>query len=83
MHLLRPLGPAATRSSPIESLRAGLGAFVGLGLTGIFVLSATVDLKLGLFLIAPFGASSVLLFAVPNSPLAQPWAAIAGTRLPL
>lgn len=81
MHLLRPLGPAATRSSPIESLRAGLGAFVGLGLTGIFVLSATVDLKLGLFLIAPFGASSVLLFAVPNSPLAQPWAAIVGNTL--
>jgi len=29
-------------------------------------------------LVAPFGASSVLLFAVPNSPLAQPWSAIIG-----
>ncbi len=27
---------------------------------------------------APFGASSVPLFAVPNSPLAQPWSAIVG-----
>lgn len=30
---------------------------------------------------APFGASSVLLFAVPNSPLAQPWSAIVGNTV--
>ena len=28
--------------------------------------------------VAPFGATSVLLFAVPNSPLAQPWSAVVG-----
>jgi CBS domain-containing membrane protein len=32
----------------------------------------------GLVLIAPFGATAVLLYAVPNSPLAQPWSAIVG-----
>jgi len=47
-------------------------------LAGAFVLAPTIDLTLGLYLVAPFGASSVLLFAVPNSPLAQPWSAIIG-----
>ncbi|MDK3074455.1 HPP family protein [Sedimentitalea sp. JM2-8] len=62
-------------------MRAGLGALIGLGLTGLFVLSPAVDLDLGLYLVAPFGASSVLLFAVPNSPLAQPWSAIVGNTV--
>lgn len=57
-----------------------MGAFAGLGLTGL-VLSPTVDLQLGLYLVAPFGATSVLLFAVPNSPLAQPWSAIVGNTV--
>ncbi len=59
-------------------MRAGIGACIGLLVAGLFVFSATVDLDLGLYLVAPFGATSVLLFAVPNSPLAQPWSAIVG-----
>ncbi|KFE33397.1 HPP family protein [Thioclava atlantica] len=78
MHFLRSLGPAVAHASPVEALRAGVGALVGLGVTGLFVLSPAVDLHLGLYLVAPFGASSVLLFAVPNSPLAQPWSAVVG-----
>ncbi len=62
-------------------MRAGLGALFGLGLTGLFLLSPEVDLDLGLFLVAPFGATAVLLFAVPNSPLAQPWSAIVGNTV--
>jgi CBS domain-containing membrane protein len=80
-HAVRALGPASPAASPVEALRAGLGALVGLGLVGFLVLSPTVDLRLGLYLIAPFGASSVLLFAVPNSPLAQPWSAVVGNTL--
>ncbi len=75
---LGSFGPVIARSSPIEAFRAGLGAFIGLALAGAFILAPTVDLELGLYLVAPFGASSVLLFAVPNSPLAQPWSAIIG-----
>lgn len=78
---LRSLGPAVAHVSPLEAIRAGFGALIGLGLTGFFLLSPDVDLRLGLFLIAPFGASSVLLFAVPNSPLAQPWSAIVGNTV--
>jgi CBS domain-containing membrane protein len=78
LHILKSLGPAVSRVSAIEAMRAGLGALIGLGLAGLFLLSPNVDLELGLFLVAPFGASAVLLFAVPNSPLAQPWSAIVG-----
>ncbi|WP_201455434.1 HPP family protein, partial [Roseovarius atlanticus] len=81
MHILKSLGPAVARVSGIEAFRAGLGTLIGLGLTGLFVLSPTVDLELGLYLVAPFGATSVLLFAVPNSPLAQPWSAIVGNTI--
>lgn len=81
MHILKSLGPAVARVSATEAMRAGLGALIGLGLTGLFLLSPGVDLDLGLYLVAPFGASSVLLFAVPNSPLAQPWSAIVGNTV--
>lgn len=78
MHILRSFGPVVARTSSVEAIRAGFGALLGLGLVGLFLLSPSVDLKLGLYLVAPFGATSVLLFAVPNSPLAQPWSAIVG-----
>ncbi|WP_370372825.1 HPP family protein [Henriciella pelagia] len=81
LNILKSLGPAVARVSAAEALRAGLGALIGLGLTGLFLLSPIVDLDLGLYLVAPFGASSVLLFAVPNSPLAQPWSAIVGNTV--
>lgn len=81
MHILKSLGPAVAHVSGVEALRAGLGALVGLGLTGMFLLSPSVDPEWGLFLVAPFGATSVLLFAVPNSPLAQPWSAIVGNTV--
>lgn len=81
LHIFRALGPAVAHVSPMEAVRAGIGALVGLGLIGLFLLSPSVDLDLGLYLVAPFGASSVLLFAVPNSPLAQPWSAIVGNTV--
>lgn len=81
MHILKSLGPAVARVSWVEALRAGIGALTGLGLVALFLLSPQIDLQLGLYLVAPFGASSVLLFAVPNSPLAQPWSAIVGNTV--
>lgn len=61
-----------------ERLRSCLGALLGIALTG-----GTMHLLLGPaasipFLVAPMGASAVLLFAVPASPLAQPWSIIGG-----
>ncbi|MBB4120712.1 HPP family protein [Martelella radicis] len=81
MQFIRSFGPVIAPASWKEALRAGIGAFIGLGLVGLFVLSPVIDLTTGLYLVAPFGATSVLLFAVPNSPLAQPWSAIMGNTI--
>lgn len=81
VHILKSLGPAVAHVSAAEALRAGLGGALGLGLTGLLVLSPQIDSTLGLYLVAPFGASAVLLFAVPNSPLAQPWSAVVGNTV--
>lgn len=81
MQFLRSFGPAVTGTAPMEALRAGVGASIGLWLTGYFLLSPGVDLEYGLYLVAPLGASTVLLFAVPNSPLAQPWSAVIGNTV--
>ena len=40
-----------------------------------------VDAETSVWLVAPLGASAVLVFAVPASPLAQPWSVIGGNTL--
>ncbi|WP_054267104.1 HPP family protein [Massilia antarctica] len=59
-----------------EQWRASVAAFIALGLTG--ALCSATGGAAGLWLIAPMGASAVLLFCLPASPLAQPWAVIGG-----
>ena len=54
-----------------------LGAFFGIGIIG-FLNSHYFDLHDNLFLIGSFGASSVLIYGVINSPLAQPRNLIGG-----
>lgn len=78
---LKSLGPSVGHVSALEALRAAIGATVALGIVGLLVLSPLVNLQTGLYLVAPFGATSVLLFAVPNSPLAQPWSAVVGNTV--
>lgn len=51
----------------VMPLVAGLGAFVAIGLLSFFD-AAMSDVAL---LMAPFGATAVLVFGVPDSPLAQ------------
>jgi CBS domain-containing membrane protein len=75
LHHLYPALPAFQRR---EQLRAGLGALIGISLCALVV---RIDAVMGgstLFLVAPLGATAVLVFCVPNSPLAQPWSAIVG-----
>ncbi|MTE02037.1 hypothetical protein GIY56_17245 [Paracoccus sp. YIM 132242] len=64
-----------------EALRAGIGAGIGLAAAAGLALLIAPELWLGIYLIAPFGATSVLIFAAPNSPLAQPWPAIVGNTV--
>ncbi|QIG50645.1 HPP family protein [Nordella sp. HKS 07] len=64
-----------------DRLIASLGTLLGIGLTGLFcALSFGPDPFLPL-IVAPIGASAVLLFAVPASPLAQPWPIIGGNTI--
>ena len=60
-----------------EHILTFLGAFVGIGLVG-FINSRYLVLNDNLFLIGSFGASSVLIYGVINSPLAQPRNLIGG-----
>ncbi len=61
-----------------EILLSGLGGF--LAIASVFGLTVTLEtaMEARVLLIASMGATAVLLFAAPKSPLAQPWNVIAG-----
>jgi CBS domain-containing membrane protein len=64
-----------------ERFLACLGALVGIALTGLvcgYLFGDGPHLPL---IVAPIGASAVLLFAVPASPLAQPWSIVGGNTI--
>jgi CBS domain-containing membrane protein len=71
-----------TSAGWLEIGRGGLGALLGLLVTGI-VARAVIGGGpwTSPLLIAPIGASAVLVFAVPASPLAQPRSAVCGNVL--
>jgi CBS domain-containing membrane protein len=61
-------------------LRGAVGAGIGVGLAGIVGLALHGTGASALpWLVAPVGASAVLVFTVPASPLAQPWSVIGGS----
>ena len=65
-----------------ERMRAVAGALVGLFVTAILSEMLTAGSGIvPLALVAPMGASAVLLFCVPASPLAQPWSVIGGNTI--
>ncbi|MBC7314659.1 MAG: HPP family protein [Rhizobium sp.] len=76
--LFKPILAGATLT---ERLIGCLGALVATALTGFLCgLLLGPDPHLPL-IVAPIGASAVLLFVVPASPLAQPWSIIGGNSL--
>jgi CBS domain-containing membrane protein len=67
---------------PLEIARAGSGAILGIAACGVLArLVVEGALTASPLLVAPVGASAVLVFAVPASPLAQPRAVIGGNVL--
>ena len=58
-----------------ERRKAALGALLGLALAGGLIGLAPAD---SLWLVATLGASSIILFVLPHSPLAQPWSVMGG-----
>jgi len=73
--------PAALRVDARERWRAALGAGVGIVLTVLASRWLGSQAGLALWLAAPLGASAVLVFAMPASPLAQPWPVVGGNAL--
>jgi len=78
LRFFRPMLAGATAR---ERVVACLGALACIGLTGLICAVMLGNGPTLPLLVAPMGASAVLLFAVPSSPLAQPWSIIGGNTL--
>jgi len=76
---LRSLLPTGVAAAPRERWLGALG--VGLGLLLTEWLSRQAVGAAHPWLVAPMGAAAVLIFAVPASPLAQPWPVLGGNVL--
>lgn len=75
LQLFKPILAGATLA---DRLIACLGATIAIAMTIVVcagVPLAAADLPI---IVAPLGASAVLVFAVPSSPLAQPWPVLGG-----
>jgi len=70
--------PARSRLALRERAYSAVGGFVGLFATGLVMRAWLGSSEHVPLLIAPIGASTVLVFGVPASPLAQPWSVIGG-----
>jgi CBS domain-containing membrane protein len=78
LKVTRGLLPAQGPPRLADCVRGGAGALLGIlvtGLVGRLALGTTADLP---WIVAPMGASAVLVYAVPGSPLAQPWSVVGG-----
>jgi CBS domain-containing membrane protein len=77
----RAFRPARTRINTRERLRLVAGSLLGIFLTGLLCHLAGWVVPGLPWLVAPLGASAVLVFAVPASPMAQPWPVVGGNTL--
>ncbi len=66
------------RYSPAELARGAVGALIGIAVAGATAKVVPGGAETLPFIVAPMGAAAVLLFAVPASPLAQPWPVVGG-----
>ena len=73
--------PAPPTVTMTERLRAVVCAFLGLLFTFVVSRGLIGHSPMMPFLVAPIGASSVLVFCLPSSPLAQPWPVIGGNTI--
>ena len=73
--------PAPVVVNAQERVRAVVGAVIGV-LFAAALSRLMAETSPGMpWLVAPIGASAVLVFGVPASPLAQPWAVVGGNTL--
>jgi CBS domain-containing membrane protein len=78
---LRAFVPAPIAIDGRERMRAIIGGFAGILLAAMVSHVLLGSAYIGAWLLAPLGASAVLVFAAPASPLAQPWAVVGGNTI--
>lgn len=72
-YLIADAVPLSPRERWISALAGCLGILLMQGILAVLPVGAHVA-----YLLAPLGASTVILFALPHSPLAQPWSLAGG-----
>jgi CBS domain-containing membrane protein len=77
---LKGFRPAPLIIDTSERWRAIVGAMLGIVITAILC-RLCANTPTAVWLVAPLGASAVLVFAVPASPLAQPWSVVGGNTI--
>lgn len=78
---LRNFLPASVRIGYTEALRIAVGITLGLLVTGGLSRWWSQDISHTMWMVSSLGASAVLLFGIPASPMAQPWPVLVGTVL--
>ena len=72
-YLIADAAPLSARERWISALAGCLGILLMQGILAVLPAGGGVS-----YLLAPLGATSVILFALPHSPLAQPWSLAGG-----
>ncbi|MCG2575796.1 HPP family protein [Dechloromonas sp. XY25] len=75
-YLIADAVPLSVRERRISALAGCLGILLMQGILAVLPAGGNVS-----YLLAPLGASTVILFALPHSPLAQPWSLAGGLLL--
>jgi len=72
------IGPHPSAAENRQHVIAAFGALGAIGLIAGINYVMTGSLLASLPLVAPMGASAVIVFCLPNSPLARPWNVVIG-----
>ncbi|MDE2441505.1 MAG: HPP family protein, partial [Betaproteobacteria bacterium] len=72
-YLIADAAPLSARERNISALAGCIGILLMQGILGVWPGNPSLS-----YLLAPLGASTVILFALPHSPLAQPWSMVGG-----
>ena len=75
-YLIADAVPLSARERWVSALAGCLGILLIQGILTVLPAGEKVS-----YMLAPLGASAVILFALPHSPLAQPWSLVGGLLL--
>ncbi|HEY9209247.1 MAG TPA: HPP family protein [Acidovorax sp.] len=81
MHWLRRFWPAPVGIDGRERIRVIVGVSLGVLLAASLSRWWALEHAAGPWMVASLGASAILVFGMPSSPLAQPWPVLGGSTL--